>query len=141
MPSSSTSRHALAVDTLHDLLFVAAPERATVRSQNPVVLDRGSEPHPDIGVVRRLWQGYPERTPAPGDIPLLVEVADLTLATDCGAKLELSASRVSIREFWVIAISQLMSCTSIAVHRTASTRQSPGSNRREPSTSRRCRVP
>jgi Uma2 family endonuclease len=94
-------RHALAVDALHDLLFVAVAGRASVRSQNPVVLDGGTEPHPDISVVRRPWHGYPGAHPGPGDILLLVEVADSTVATDRGAKLVVYA-RAGIREFWVV---------------------------------------
>ena len=94
-------RHALAVDTLNEWLVPAVAGRAVVRVQNPIELDSLSEPQPDIVVVRRPWLGYPAAHPQPGDIFLLIEVADTTLATDVGAKLELYA-RAGIREFWVV---------------------------------------
>lgn len=94
-------RHALAVDALNELLVTAVAGRAGVRVQNPVVLDDRTEVHPDIAMVRRPWQGYPGAHPRPIDIFVLVEVADTSLETDRGAKLELYA-RAGIREFWIV---------------------------------------
>lgn len=94
-------RHALAVDALNELLMAAVAGRAAVRVQNPVEIGRGTEPNPDIAVVRRPWDGYPHAHPRPEDVFLLVEVADTSLATDRGAKLELYA-RAGIREFWIV---------------------------------------
>ncbi len=94
-------RHALAVDALTELLVVALAGRAAVRVQNPVEIGRGTEPNPDIAVVRRPWNGYPRAHPRPEDVFLLVEVADTSLATDRGAKLELYA-RAGIREIWIV---------------------------------------
>lgn len=45
--------------------------------------------------------GLPDCAPRPVDIQLLVEVADTSLETDRGAKLELYA-RAGIREFWLV---------------------------------------
>jgi Uma2 family endonuclease len=78
-------RHALPVDALNELLVPAVAGRAVVRVQNPIALDGLSEPQPDIVVVRRPWLGYPAAHPQPGDIFLLIEVADTTLATDVSA--------------------------------------------------------
>jgi Uma2 family endonuclease len=94
-------RHALAVDALNELLVTAVAGRAGVRVQNPIELDGESEPQPDIVLVRRPWRGYPTAHPQAGDILLLVEVADSSLETDVGAKLELYA-RAGIREFWIV---------------------------------------
>ena len=94
-------RHALAVDALNELLITAVAGQAAVRVQNPIVLDDRSEPQPDIALVRRPWQGYPTAHPQALDIHLLVEVADTSLETDRGAKLELYA-RAGIREFWLV---------------------------------------
>nr|WP_294544274.1 Uma2 family endonuclease [uncultured Rhodopila sp.] len=94
-------RHALAVDALNELLGVAVAGRAAIRVQNPIEIDRGTEPNPDIAVVRRPWRGYPRTHPRPEDVLLLVEVADSSLETDRGAKLELYA-RSGIREFWIV---------------------------------------
>ncbi len=94
-------RHALAVDALAELLLGAFAGRAGVRVQNPIELDARTEPHPDIAVVRRPWRGYPTAHPRPGDVFLLVEVADTSLDVDRGAKLELYAG-AGIGEFWIV---------------------------------------
>lgn len=94
-------RHALAVDALTELLVTAVSGRAGVRVQNPVELDGGTEPQPDIVLVRRPWRGYPASHPGPGDIILIIEVADSTRDMDLGAKRELYA-RAGIREFWIV---------------------------------------
>jgi Uma2 family endonuclease len=94
-------RHALAVDALTDLLSHALLPPARLRVQHPVVLDQGSEPQPDIAVVRRPWRGYPKQHPGPEDVLLLIEVADSSLAFDQGAKRILYA-RAGICEFWVV---------------------------------------
>jgi Uma2 family endonuclease len=94
-------RHALAVDALHESLVMAVAGKAAVRGQNPVTLDDGSEPQPDIAVVRRPWRGYPGAHPGPDDILLLIEVADSSFNVDSGAKLEMYA-KAGIREFWIV---------------------------------------
>lgn len=94
-------RHALAVDALTELLVHAVAGRAHVRVQNPVTLDRGSEPQPDLTVVRRPWSGYPHAHPGPADILLLIEVADSSLELDLGAKRAIYA-RAGIGEFWIV---------------------------------------
>jgi Uma2 family endonuclease len=94
-------RHAIAVDALMHGLAASVGDKAYVRGQNPVTLDSGSEPQPDIAVVRRPWRGYPNAHPAPKDIFLLVEVADTSLETDSGAKRAMYA-KAGICEFWVV---------------------------------------
>jgi hypothetical protein len=94
-------RHALAVDALNELSVTAVSGRARVRVQNPVQLDGGTEPRPDIVLVKRPWHGYPASHPGPEDIILLVEVADSSRDMDLGAKRELYA-RARIREFWIV---------------------------------------
>ena len=98
-------RHALAVDALNELLVAAVAGRARVRVQNPVTLDNGSEPTPDITVVRSRWPGYPARHPGPDDVLLLVEVADSSIRVDLGAKRAIYA-RAGIREYWVVDLTK-----------------------------------
>ena len=98
-------RHALAVDALTELLLTAVAGRASVRVQNPIALDAESEPQPDIALVRRPWRGYPNAHPGPEDIVLLIEVADTSLETDRGAKLELYA-KAAIPEFWIVDLTR-----------------------------------
>jgi Uma2 family endonuclease len=94
-------RHALAVDALNELLVTAVSGRAGVRVQNPIALDGGTEPQPDVVLVQRPWRGYPASHPGPEDIILLIEVADSSREMDLGAKRELYA-RAGIREFWIV---------------------------------------
>ena len=105
-------RHALAVDALTELLVLAAAGRATVRVQNPIVLDDSSEPQPDFTLLRKPWHGYPAAHPRPPDVYLVIEVADSSLEFDLGAKLELYA-RAGIREFWVVDLTS----NRVLVHR------------------------
>jgi len=94
-------RHCLAVDALNELLTDARSSATRVRVQSPVLLDDSTEPQPDIAVVRRPWSGYPTQHPGPGDVFLLVEVADSSLDYDQGAKRILYA-RSGIQEFWIV---------------------------------------
>ena len=94
-------RHALAVDSLNEQFIYAAAGRAKVRVQHPVTLDDGTEPQPDIALVRDRWHGYPQRHPGPQDILLLVEVSDASLPFDRAGKCELYA-RSGIQEYWIV---------------------------------------
>jgi Uma2 family endonuclease len=105
-------RHALAVDALNELLVLAVAGRAHVRVQNPISLDGGSEPQPDLAVVRRPWSGYPRAHPGPADILLLIEVADSSLELDLGAKRAIYA-RAGIAEFWIVDLTT----DTVLVHR------------------------
>jgi Uma2 family endonuclease len=108
-------RHAIVVDALMHSLAAAIGEKAYVRGQNPITLDDGSEPQPDIAVVRRPWNGYPNTHPGPQDIFLLVEVADSSLETDSGAKCAMYA-KAGIPEFWIVDLTTEL----VHVHRRPS---------------------
>jgi Uma2 family endonuclease len=94
-------RHAIAVDRLHTLLVRVVADPIWVRGQNPIALDSGSEPQPDIVLLRAPWPGFPLAHPSAADVVLLVEVADSSLDADLGAKRELYA-RAGVREFWIV---------------------------------------
>jgi Uma2 family endonuclease len=66
-------------------LLRVVPRGWTVRSGKPVRIPRpgrDSEPEPDRSVVRRRPDDYAGRHPDPGDIALVVEIADSSLADD-----------------------------------------------------------
>jgi Uma2 family endonuclease len=94
-------RHAIVTGNLIQLLGPASTGRAWVRCHDPVVLNDGSEPQPDVALVQRPWRGYPDTHPGPDDIFLLIEVADSSLDFDRTVKLELYA-RAGIREVWIV---------------------------------------
>ena len=94
--------HAALVSGLAEALFIACAGRAIVWPQNPVRLDRSSEPQPDLAVLRRRADFYATgERPRPADVLLLVEVADSSLRFDRTVKLPLYA-KAGIAEFWIV---------------------------------------
>jgi Uma2 family endonuclease len=70
-----------------------------VRAQNSVRMPHNnSEPEPDIAWVEK--KDYSTRHPEPGEIRLIVEVADSSLADDRGYKLAVYAE-AGIAEYWI----------------------------------------
>ena len=60
--------------------------RFVVQVQNPLRLDDGSEPEPDVMLLRRREDYYTTAHPTPADTLLVMEVADSSLEYDRGAK-------------------------------------------------------
>jgi hypothetical protein len=73
--------------------------------QNPVTIDQLSELQPDIAVLRRQDDFYAARHPGPGDVQLIIEVADTSLEYDRQLKLPLYA-RAGIPEVWLIDLAR-----------------------------------
>lgn len=69
--------------------------------QDPLHLDDGSEPQPDIALLRPAPDQYRGRHPTGHDVVLVVEVSSSTLAFDRGRKLPLYA-RHGIPEVWIV---------------------------------------
>jgi Uma2 family endonuclease len=86
---------------LHALFAKVGGERWIVRSQYPVRLDDGSEPLPDLALVKPRTDFYTSRHPTPEDVFLLVEVADSSVRFDREEKLPAYA-RAGIIEFWLV---------------------------------------
>ena len=96
-------RHAACVGRLTDIFSKLLAERAIVWVQNPVVLNDYAEPQPDVALLRRREDFYERSLPAPGDVLLIVEVADTTLEYDRQIKVPLYA-RAGISEVWVVNV-------------------------------------
>jgi Uma2 family endonuclease len=89
---------------------------AIVDAQNPILLrEQESEPQPDLTLLRLRDDFYSSGTPTPGDILMVVEVADSTLPFDRKVKMRLYAE-AGISESWLV---DLRSGT-IFVHRQPS---------------------
>ena len=93
------SRHAACVRRLTRLLSRQLGDDLLLDVQNPVRLNRGLEPQPDLAVVRA--RDYGENLPGPKDVPLVIEVADTSLAYDRGVKLPIYVG-AGIREVWLV---------------------------------------
>lgn len=95
------SRHAACVDRLARALFEGVGPRAIVRVQSPVRLGRRSEPHPDLALLRPRADFYAEAHPGPGDLLLVVEVAETSARFDREVKVPLYA-RAGVPEVWLV---------------------------------------
>ena len=60
-----------------------------------------NEPEPDLCVVRGESDDYTDRHPGPGDIALIVEVAESSLSRDRGEKGE-NYGRAGIPVYWIV---------------------------------------
>ena len=94
--------HASSVDLFTNILPPRLQGRAIVRVQNPTRLDNNSEPQPDVMLLRWRDDFYRNGHPAPGDVLLLIEVADSSVEFDRTVKLSAYA-RAGISEVWIAA--------------------------------------
>jgi Uma2 family endonuclease len=78
-------------------------DRALIIMQDPLHLDKFSEPEPDLALVRGTIDDYSHSHPQPPDIYLIVEVADTTLKQDCEGKAQLYA-QAGILDYWVVDV-------------------------------------
>jgi len=69
-------------------------------SQEPITLADG-EPEPDGAVVRGRFQDYAAAHPGPGDVAVVIEIADSSLERDRGIKLR-SYARAGIPTYLII---------------------------------------
>ena len=98
------SKHAACVDRLTMILAASLQGKAIVRVQSPIGLNDLSEPQPDVSVLRFRSDFYSKDHPTPGDVVLLIEVADTTVARDRG-KFGLCA-RHGIPEAWLVNLQE-----------------------------------
>jgi Uma2 family endonuclease len=89
------------VNRLTRLLPSVLSGRGLLSVQNPVRLDDGSEPEPDVVVLRPRTDDYETATPCPSDVLLLIEVADSNLDDDRGIKAPLYAEN-GVAECWIV---------------------------------------
>jgi len=106
------SRHAGCVNALNRILVRGVGDDAVVAVQNPARLSDLSEPQPDLAVLRPRADSYGEAHPGPGDVLLIVEVADSSVGLDRGTKAPLYAF-AGIPEYWLVDIPAAL----VEVHR------------------------
>jgi Uma2 family endonuclease len=91
--------HTLVTHLLRRALECLLPDGWFVSSREPIAIS-GSEPEPDIFVVRGEPRDYRDRHPGPADVGLVIEVADTSLVQDQGAKKRIYA-RAGIPIYWI----------------------------------------
>jgi Uma2 family endonuclease len=76
-------------------------ERVIVSTQNPIALEDGTEPEPDIALLVPRDDFYATAHPIPADIFLILEIADTSLLYDKEVKV-LSYAKAGIMETWLL---------------------------------------
>ena len=97
--------HGGVVNRLNRLFNLAAKGRWIVSAQNPVDLDKYSEPEPDVVLLKPAPDDYVSHHPVPDDVLLLIEVADSSLEFDRRKKLPTYA-RSGIRDLWIVNLQE-----------------------------------
>ncbi|MGE3818334.1 MAG: Uma2 family endonuclease [Isosphaeraceae bacterium] len=100
---SKNPPHVTASNLLLTLFVKLTPDGYFVEHEQPVLLGRDRVPEPDFKFVRGNPRDYGERTPTFQDVPLIVEVADTSLADDQGVMLRAYAE-AGIPVYWVVNV-------------------------------------
>jgi Uma2 family endonuclease len=86
---------------LNQLFTSRVGDLAVVLVQDPVRLSEVSEPQPDLVLLEPRADFHAASHPGPGEVLLVVEVADSSVGYDRSVKLPLYA-RTGIRELWLV---------------------------------------
>ncbi|APB33760.1 Uncharacterized protein conserved in cyanobacteria [Gloeomargarita lithophora Alchichica-D10] len=97
--SPQGTRHTVCCMNLLQLLIPRLPTEWRLRCQDPITLLDESEPEPDMVIVKT--GNYLTAHPTPGDIILIIEIADTSLAYDREIKAMLYA-QAGISNYWLI---------------------------------------
>lgn len=100
--ASISSLHAACVNRL-TAFFVRGAPNAIVHPQNPIQLDKYSQPQPDVAVLYFRDDYYAAAHPGPADVYLLIEVAYTSQTYDRELKLPLYA-RAGVPEVWLVDV-------------------------------------
>jgi Uma2 family endonuclease len=101
IPMVSKGRsHSVCSTRLYREVFKLVGERAILRGQEPITIPDFSEPEPDLIIARNREDDYLSNHPNPGDILLLIEIADSSLKYDQEVKLPLYAE-AGISDYWI----------------------------------------
>lgn len=94
-------RHLACVHRLSHALVAGTGDGAAVRVQLPLVLDDYSAPVPDLALLRPAAHVATDTRPRAGDVLLVVEIADSSLAYDLDRKAPRYAA-AGVGECWVV---------------------------------------
>ena len=97
------ANHAAVVKRLNALFARLIDANTILGVQDPIQLNEYSELVPDIAILRYREDFYGIAHPGPGDVLLLIEVADSSLRYDRGEK-RLRYALAGIPEYWVVDV-------------------------------------
>jgi Uma2 family endonuclease len=92
--------HTIALWNLGHRLGPIIPGGWFVNQEAPIRLSEKSVPEPDLTVVRGVVEDYPTLPPGPGDVALLIEIADSSLRLDRRALADFAAA--GIPACWIV---------------------------------------
>jgi len=95
--------HGSGVDRANRELVRTVGDSAIVRVQGAVELNDYNEPEPDIVLLKPREDFYYGKQPGPGDIILVIEIADSSFAYDRNIKAKLYAE-TGVPEYWLADI-------------------------------------
>jgi Uma2 family endonuclease len=95
------SRHSGCISWLIAFFAPRIVGRAILSAQSTMSVPPRSGPEPDVVLLRYRDDFYRTRLADPDDVLLIIEVADTTLAYDCGLKRQIYEEG-GIREFWIV---------------------------------------
>jgi len=95
------SRLAACVDRLTKSIAQQIGDTAILRVQSPIRLNHYSEPQPDLALLKPRGDFYAHAHPGPGDILLVIEVAETSGNVDREVKIPLYA-QAGIPEVWIV---------------------------------------
>ena len=97
------TKHSSATDRASRVFNKVIGDKLLVRNQNPVWLDRFSEPEPDIVLASPKADDYDESHPTPNEIYLVMEISDSTIYFDRNAKW-LAYAKAGIRQYLLLNV-------------------------------------
>jgi Uma2 family endonuclease len=93
--------HASGVDRVAEIFRQRLGARVNIRIQGPIVLDRFSQPQPDVTILARSPNFYGSGHPRPRDVLLVIEVMVSSRSYDRTLKLPLYA-KAELAEVWLV---------------------------------------
>jgi Uma2 family endonuclease len=101
--SAKGTTHASAVARTYKFFERQLDSFAWVISQDPIALNKSSEPEPDISIVKIDPLDYADHHPTPEEVYLIIEVADSSLKFDRETKSQ-SYAKAGISDYWVLDV-------------------------------------
>lgn len=101
---SKNPPHRISTRRVRQRLSRVLPDGWYVDTQEPITTS-DSEPESDVAVIRGESEHYADRHPGPGDVALVVEVADASLRRDRSIKLRAYA-RAGVPVYWIVNLAR-----------------------------------
>jgi Uma2 family endonuclease len=93
--------HAGSLKYLNNFFTIKFAGKAIISIQDPLVLNKFSEPEPDLMLLKPEANFYKHRHPTASDVLLLIEISDSSLYFDRQQKLKLYAQH-QISDYWIV---------------------------------------